>query len=162
MDLGNLRTALQYVGEHGFGDHVDADDTIEKAAAGLLALCDTLGAAGPDGTPRPNRTDEQTSQVRIPYADVDDMSLNELIDVAKDTVTGYHGWSKWLEHHYDPAKTALVELLQEFDIIGQPNDQGFAEPCDRCGKPIPSNRDRSPNYCEECAVIVTAQGGDED
>lgn len=35
------------------------------------------------------------------------------------------------------------------------------EPCDRCGESIPSNFDRSPNYCDECAVWVDAHGGDE-
>jgi hypothetical protein len=45
--------------------------------------------------------------------------------------------------------------------VASEESEVFAEPCDRCGTPIPSNCDRSPNYCDECAVIVVAQGGDE-
>jgi hypothetical protein len=39
----SLREALACVAEHGFGANVDADSTIEEAAAGLVALYDRHG-----------------------------------------------------------------------------------------------------------------------
>lgn len=54
----------------------------------------------------------------------------------------------------------LDDLIAEGSV--RPSDpQRFTEPCDRCGRRIPSNLDRSPNYCHECAVWVDAHGGNE-
>lgn len=42
----------------------------------------------------------------------DDMSLSDLIALASERgVPGYHPWTDWLEDHYDPAKSALIDLL---------------------------------------------------
>lgn len=45
-----IRHALAHVAEHGFGDDVDSDTIIERAAKGLVAIYDDgdLGAAPDD------------------------------------------------------------------------------------------------------------------
>lgn len=45
--------------------------------------------------------------------DYDEMSLSDLLALADSRgVAGYHPWGDWLEDYYDPAKSALIELLE--------------------------------------------------
>lgn len=52
-----------------------------------------------------------------PAADVyDDMDLCDLMRLAQSKgIPGFRDWTNWLEDHYDPAKSALIELLDEHD-----------------------------------------------
>lgn len=56
----------------------------------------------------------------IPKSDTDEMGLGELIEFAESSdVPAYRGWERWLERHFDPAKSALIELLQEHGVVNE-------------------------------------------
>jgi hypothetical protein len=54
----------------------------------------------------------------------DGMSLGELIEVAQqaEALGHYDVYADWLTEYYDPAKSALVDLLVRFEIVADDPD----------------------------------------
>lgn len=83
----------------------------------VVATCGVCGRSWNDAaissvTPVPSARCPFEYDHDEPSDDYDDLSLDELMDIAeRDDRTGTYAYTRWLEQHYDPARSALMALL---------------------------------------------------